>query len=222
MKEEGCEHTMSGYRLYLLHGAMVSRERAEAAWDEADRIEALSLHAGVVDALKKIGWVVDVDDSEADYGQTRWLLWVRDLFDALEIVAGTPLGYLGLLKMKLLEPEDAVSTREWLKRVREERRGDPEPPAAGNILEQLLEKIQRKKVLERLDDPGFGDAEKILVSWAMYRSMDQAIKEGNGGPSVELRDDLRKKLLRTVQDIRLCDGVWPRTASAGPALDHGR
>jgi len=113
---------MNGYRLHLLHAAMVSRGRAEAAWDEADWIEALVLQEDVVDALKKIGWVVDVDNSEADYGQTRWLLWVRDLFDALEIVKGTPLGHLGLLKMKLLEPEDALSTRESLERVREERR----------------------------------------------------------------------------------------------------
>ncbi len=44
---------MSGYRLHVLHAAMVSRERAASAWDEADRIEARTLHAGVVDALRE-------------------------------------------------------------------------------------------------------------------------------------------------------------------------
>ena len=59
---------MTGYRLGVLYGAMVSRSRAAEAWAEADRIEATALHDGVLDALKKSGWIVDIDDSETDVG----------------------------------------------------------------------------------------------------------------------------------------------------------
>lgn len=203
---------MTGYRLHLMHAGMVSRERAEKEWHEADRIEALALQEGVVDALQKIGWIVDVDDSEADYGQTRWLLWVRDVNDVPEIVAGTPLGYLGLLKPKGLVPDTEVDTREWLERVREERGGDPEPPAPGNILERLLETLPLKEVIESLDDPDFGDAEKILAAWARYCNMDRAIEAGNRQASAESRDNLREKLLRSMRDIRRCDDAHARQA----------
>ncbi len=204
---------MTRYQLYVLHGVMVSRERAASAWEEADRIEARTLHAGVVDALREIGWVVDVDDSEEDYGHTRWLLWLKDVNDFTEIVAGTPLGHLGLLKAKSLDLEDAPSTLEWLERVRDERGSDPEPPAAGNVFEQLLETVPLRDVGKMgtvpsgLEDTlgllgssssGFGAAEKILVAWAMYCRNDRAIKKGQGGAIVELRDNLRKALLKVV------------------------
>ena len=200
---------MTGYHLHLLHASMVSRGRAVWAWEEADRIEALTLQAGVVDALRTIGWIVDVDNSEADYGQTRWLLWVRDVYEAKEIVEGTPLGYLGLLKAKQLDVEDAPGTREWLERVREEWRDDPKPPAPGNILERFLEKIPLKEVTERFDDPDFGDAERILAAWAIYRNRDQANRQ-NGVPVS--RDNLLENLLRLVRDIRRCDDALARLA----------
>ncbi len=203
---------MSGYHLYVLHGRLVSREHSVWAWEEADRIEALALQEGVVDGLKKIGWIVDVDDSEAGYGKTRWLLWLRDTLEYIDIVEGTPLGYLGLLKPVSLFPDTDQGTREWLERVREERRGDPEPPAPGNILERLLGEVPLKEVIERLDDPAFGEAERIIVCWAMYRSMDRAIRAGNGQATAESRDNLREKLLRLVQDIRRCDDNSARLA----------
>ncbi len=59
---------MTDYRLYLLHAELVSRSRAAAAWAEADRMEAMALHDGVLDAFRKLGWIVDIDDSEADVG----------------------------------------------------------------------------------------------------------------------------------------------------------
>lgn len=196
---------MTDYHLHLLNASMVSREQAVWAWEKADRIEALALHAGVVDALKKIGWIVDVDDSEADYGQTRWLLWVRGNLEFIDVVAGTPLGYLGLLKPVTLFPDTALETREWLERVREERGSDPEPPTPGNILERLLGEISLKTLITCLDDPDSDDAERILGAWTLYLNQDQAVKAGNGQASAELCDNLREKLLRTVQDIRRCD-----------------
>jgi hypothetical protein len=170
---------------------MVSRSRAKEEWDEADRIEALTLQEGIVAALKRVGWIVDVDDSEADYGKTRWLLWLRHELDFIDIVEGTPLGFLGLLKPKFLELDDALSTREWLGRVCEERHCAPEPPVAGNILERLLEKVPQKKLIESLSISDFGDAEKKLAAWAMYCNMDHT-------GSAELRDNLRRKLLRSM------------------------
>jgi len=63
---------MSSYHLHLLHGEMISRSGAEAAWDEADRIEAPALHEGVLDALRKIGLLVDIGVSRAPIGVHRW------------------------------------------------------------------------------------------------------------------------------------------------------
>ena len=222
---------MSGYHLRVLHSRLVSREHAVWAWEEADRIEARTLHAGVVDALREIGWVVDVDDSEADYGRTRWLLWVKDVNEVPEMVAGTPLGYLDLLKPVSQDLEDAVVTREWRERVRVARGGDPEPPAAGNIIEQLLGTVPLRTALESIGitdttssgvedalgseaspSRGFGDAEKVLVSWAMYCNLDRAARAGKGGPIVELRDNLREKTLRLVQDTRECADALARLA----------
>ena len=226
---------MSDYHLHVLHASMVSRERAVWAWEEADRIEALVLQEGVVDALKKIGWIVDVDDSEADYGQTRWLLWVRGQLEFIDVVAGTPLGYLGLLKPVSLLPDTELDAREWIDRVRVERGGDPEPPAPGNILERLLDRLTRKELIESLDDPDFGDAEKILAAWAMYRDRDQAIRAGNpqnGDSAATLPSPvcarrlaplgtvpvLREKLLKLVRATRRCDDHAARLAD----LEHQR
>ena len=204
---------MTEYRFHVLRAALVSREEAKAAWDEADRIEALVLQEGILDALKKIGVLVDVDDSEADSGTVRWLLWAKDILDPKEIALGTPLGYLGVLKPRFLDLDDAPVTREWLERVRKERRSDPEPPAPGNILERLLEMVPRKDVLKSLDGRSFSDAEMILVSWSMYRSADLTDKGGGTLQSrVGSREDQRKKLLRIVQDIRRCDAVQARAA----------
>ena len=210
----GTERIMSNYHLHLLHASIVSRERAAAAWEEADWIEAVTLQAGVVDALRKLGWIVAVDDSEADYGLTRWLLWVRDVEEAQAIVAGTPLGHWGLLKAKQLDVEDAPSTQAWLGRVREERGGDPEPSAADNLLAQLLAQIPREDALERLNDPELGDAEQLLLACAVYCAMDRAIKAGDTRrASAELRDSLLEKLLGAVQDTRHYDDAQARLAA---------
>ena len=213
---------MTGYRLGVLHGAMVSRSRAAEAWAEADRIGALAMHEGVLEALKRIGWLVDVDDSEADVGITRWLIWTKGAIEAREVLEGTPLGYLGLLEPKSIEMEDAPPVRKWLERVREERRGDPEPPAAGSILERLLEVAPGKELFEIPDDPEADDAEKLLVSCACYLNVDQAIKEGNRQLSAEWRDDLRVKVLRAAQDIRRCDDAWARVADLERQLSDKR
>jgi hypothetical protein len=170
------------------------------------------LQAGVVDALREIGWIVDVDDSEEDYGQTRWLLWVRGELEFIDVVEGTPLGYLGLMEPVSLLPDTDLATREWLERVRVARGCDPEPPAPGNILERLLENITQKEVIERLDDPDFGEAEKVLVFWARYCNMDRAVRAGDRRASAELRDNLREKLLKVVQAIRDCDDNMARLA----------
>ena len=44
---------MASYRLHFLRATMASRGRARAEWDEADRIEVIALHEGVVDALQE-------------------------------------------------------------------------------------------------------------------------------------------------------------------------
>src|SRR5680860_213762 len=199
------ERNMTGYHLGVVHGALVSRSRAAEAWAEADRIEAMALHEGVLDALKKIGWIVDIDDSEADVGKTRWLLWAKDADDAERIVEGTPLGYLGLLKQVAIDPKNESATREWLDRVLGDRRDNPKPPAAGNILERLLEMAPKKELVERLGDPDAGDAERVLISWAILRNLHLAIKEDKGQGGVERWEDLHPKMLRTLQGIRRCD-----------------
>ncbi len=205
---------MTGYRLHVLRLTTVSRERAKAAWDEADRIEAMVLQEGVLDALKKIGVLVDVDDSEADSGTVQWLLWARGTIEWVDIVEGTPLGYLGVLKPKSLDFDDAPVTREWLERVRKERWIDPEPPAPGNILERLLEMVPRKEILESLDGRSFSDAEMILVGWSMYCSADLTDKGGGTLESrLQSRERQRKRLLRTMGDIRRCDAVQARAAT---------
>jgi len=102
------------YCLGVLHGAMVSRPRAVEAWAEADRMQARVLHEGVLDALQKIGWIVAIDDSQADEGLTRRLVWAKGTRDAERTLEGTPPGYLGLLKHEALDPKNQSATREWL------------------------------------------------------------------------------------------------------------
>ena len=213
---------MTDYHLHVLHAAMVSRERAGEAWAEAERIGAFELQAGVLDALGKIGWLVDVDDSEAEYGKTRWLLWVRDANEILEIVEGTPLGYLGLLKPTSLLPDTAQETREWLARVREERGEDPAPPAQGNILERLLETISKKEMDTCMGDPEVGDGEKILVAWAAYRNIHQAVKAGGRGYTEQQRDSMGAMVLRFVRDTLEFDKALAHHAVAEKKRDDYR
>lgn len=210
---------MTAYRLHVLRAALVSRGEAKAAWDEADRIEAEVWHAGVLDALTKIGVLVDVDDSEADSGTVRWLLWAKDTLDPNEVLRATPLGHFGVLKLKSLDFDNAPVTREWLERIRKERWSDPEPPPPGNLLEQLLEMARRKELLKSSADLDYGGldfsgAVMWLVLWTMYCSLDLTDKGGGTLESrVQSREDQRTKLLNAIRDIRRLDGALAREAT---------
>jgi len=132
-----------------------------------DRIEALALQEGVLDALRKTGWIVDVDDSRADEGIVRWLLWVKDVCKLRGDRGGDAAGLSGRA-----EGRGPFFPRTIRRRGNGSNGcgGNAAPIRSlrgGNVLERLLETAPKEELLAALDGSGTREADQVLLFWTM-------------------------------------------------------